>query len=49
VMNLLWVAGVAVFILVEKIAFLGTPFGRAASGAGLVLAGALALAVTWNR
>jgi predicted metal-binding membrane protein len=49
VMNLLWVAVMAVFILMEKIAFLGTRFGRAVSGAGLVLVGALALAVTWNR
>ncbi len=49
VMNALWVAAIAVVVLLEKIAFLGTPFGRAASGAGLVLAGALAIAVTWNR
>jgi predicted metal-binding membrane protein len=49
VMNLWWVAAMAVFILVEKVAFAGTPFGRAASGTGLVLAGVLALAITWSR
>jgi predicted metal-binding membrane protein len=45
VMNLWWVAVIAVFIAVEKIAFLGALGGRIASGAGLVLAGAVALAV----
>ncbi len=45
VMNLWWVAATAAFILVEKIAVLGAPVGRAASGVGLVLAGAIALAV----
>ena len=45
VMNLWWVATMAAFILVEKIAFLGAPSGRIASGTGLVLAGAVALVV----
>ncbi len=45
VMNLWWVATMAAFILVEKSAFLGAPGGRIASGAGLVLAGAVALVV----
>lgn len=49
VMNLLWVAAVAGFILVEKTAFLGTRFGRAASGIGLMVAGTIALAATWYR
>jgi predicted metal-binding membrane protein len=49
VMNLLWIAAIAAFILVEKAAFVGTPVGRVASGAGMVLAGAVALAVTWAR
>jgi predicted metal-binding membrane protein len=44
-MNLWWVAALAVFILVEKTAFLGAWGGRIASGTGLVLAGAVALAV----
>ncbi len=45
VMSLWWVATMAAFILVEKTAFLGRPGGRIASGAGLMLAGAVALAV----
>lgn len=45
VMNLWWIATMAAFILVEKSAFLGAPAGRIASGAGLVLAGAVALVV----
>ena len=43
VMNLWWVAALAVFILVEKTAFLGAWSGRMVSGTGLVLAGAVAL------
>ena len=43
VMNLWWVATMAVFILVEKTAFLGASLGRIATGAGLVVAGAVAL------
>lgn len=45
VMNLWWVAALAAFILVEKTAVLGAMGGRVASGAGLMLAGAVALAV----
>ena len=45
VMNLWWIAVMAAFILLEKTAFFGAPVGRVASGAGLVLAGAVALAV----
>lgn len=45
VMNPWWVATMAAFILVEKTAFLGARGGRIASGAGLLLAGAVALAV----
>lgn len=45
VMNLWWVAALAAFILVEKTAVLGARGGRVASGAGLVLAGAVALVV----
>ncbi len=45
-LNPWWVATVAAFILVEKTAFLGAPAGRIASGAGLLLACAVALAVT---
>lgn len=44
VMNLWWIAAVAAFILVEKVAFLGAAGGRIASGAGLVVAGAAVLA-----
>jgi predicted metal-binding membrane protein len=43
-MNLWWVATLAVFIAVEKTASLGALGGRIASGAGLVLAGAVAFA-----
>jgi predicted metal-binding membrane protein len=45
VMNLAWVAALAVFVLLEKTAFLGTRVGRAVSGAGLIAAGAIALAL----
>ena len=45
VMNLWWIAAMAAFILVEKIAFLGASGGRIASGAGLVVAGAVVLAL----
>ena len=44
VMNLWWIAAVAAFILIEKVAFLGAVGGRIASGAGLVAAGAAVLA-----
>ena len=39
VMNLLWIALIAAFVLLEKIARLGTRTGRALSGLGLMLAG----------
>jgi len=45
VMNLWWIAALAAFILVEKIAFLGASGGRIASGTGLVVAGAAVLAL----
>ena len=43
VMNVAWVAALAVFVLLEKTTFLGTRMGRAVSGVGLVAAGAIAL------
>jgi len=45
IMNVAWVAVLAVFVLLEKTAFLGTRVGRAVSGAGLVAAGAVAIAI----
>jgi predicted metal-binding membrane protein len=45
VMNLWWIAAMTAFILVEKIAFLGASGGRMAGGAGLVVAGAVVLAL----
>jgi predicted metal-binding membrane protein len=45
VMNVAWVAVLAVFVLLEKTAVLGTRVGRAVSGAGLVAAGAVAIAI----
>lgn len=41
VMNLLWVAVIAAFVLLEKIAFPGTRPGRWISGAGLLVSAAL--------
>jgi predicted metal-binding membrane protein len=49
VMNLLWVAAMAVFVLMEKTTLLGTRLGRIASGASLMVAGAVVLAVAWVR
>ena len=49
VMNLLWVAAMTVFVLMEKMTFLGARFGRVSSGASLVVAGAVVLAVAWVR
>jgi predicted metal-binding membrane protein len=43
VMNLVWVAAIAVFVLLEKVAFAGTHAGRLTSGCTLIFAG-LALA-----
>lgn len=45
VMNVAWVAALAVFVLLEKTTLLGTRLGRALSGIGLVVAGAIALAL----
>ena len=45
VMNVAWVAALAVFVLLEKTTFLGTRVGRAVSGVGLVVAGAIVLAL----
>jgi predicted metal-binding membrane protein len=45
VMNVAWVAALAVFVLLEKTTFLGTRVGRAVRGVGLVVAGAIALAL----
>jgi predicted metal-binding membrane protein len=45
VMNLVWVAAIAAFVLLEKVAFAGTRTGRLVTGWGLVVAGVvLALA-----
>jgi predicted metal-binding membrane protein len=45
VMNVAWVAALAVLVLLEKTTVLGTRAGRAVSGVGLVAAGAIALAL----
>jgi predicted metal-binding membrane protein len=45
VMNVAWVAALAVFVLLEKTTFLGTRVGRGVSGVGLVAAGAIVLAL----
>lgn len=45
VMNLLWVAVIAAFVLLEKIAFPGTRRGRWLSGAGLLVSAALVAAL----
>ena len=39
VMNLLWIAIIAIFVLLEKIAFVGTRKGRIISGLGLLTGG----------
>jgi predicted metal-binding membrane protein len=44
VMNLAWVAVIAAFVLLEKIAFAGTRAGRFASGLALIGAGAVLVA-----
>lgn len=41
VMNLLWIAAIATFILLEKIAFVGTRAGRLVSGSCLIALGAV--------
>ena len=45
VMNVAWVATLAVFVLLEKTTFLGTRVGRAVSGVGLIAAGVIVLAL----
>lgn len=45
VMNVAWVAAVAVFVLLEKTTVLGTRVGRAVTGIGLIAAGVMALAL----
>ncbi len=45
VMNVAWVAALALFVLLEKTTFLGTRVGRTVSGVGLVVAGAIVLAL----
>jgi predicted metal-binding membrane protein len=45
VMNLVWVAVIAIFVLLEKVAFAGTRAGRLASGYGLLVTG-IALSAT---
>ena len=49
VMNVLWVAAVAGFVLLEKTAFLGARLGRLATGAGLIAAGAVVLVIARSR
>jgi predicted metal-binding membrane protein len=44
VMNLAWVAVIAAFVLLEKIAFAGTRAGRFSSGLALVAAGIVLIA-----
>ena len=39
VMNLVWVAAIAIFVLLEKVAFAGTRAGRLTTGCGLIVAG----------
>ena len=46
-MNLLWVAAIAVFVLVEKLNVLGRQAGRL-SGACLVLAGLFFVIQSWT-
>ena len=46
VMNLLWVAVIAIFVLIEKVAAMGTVFGRRLSGLGLIVTGTLFI-VLW--
>jgi predicted metal-binding membrane protein len=45
VMNLLWVAVIAAFVLLEKTTFPGTRGGRWASGAGLLVSAALVVSL----
>ncbi len=47
VMNLLWIAGIALFVLLEKMVPFGAGGGRVA-GAGMILAGGVVLATWWG-
>ena len=47
VMNLLWIAGITLFILLEKMVPFGVGGGRVA-GAGMILAGGVVLATWWG-
>lgn len=49
VMNLLWVAAIAVFVLVEKLLSAGTQTGRWLSGGGLVAAGTLIIVSQYSN
>ncbi len=47
VMNLLWVALIAIFVLLEKVAPMGNIFGRRLSGLGLIVTGTLFIVLPW--
>lgn len=47
VMNLLWVAVIAIFVLLEKVAPIGSTLGRRLSGLGLVVTGTLFIVLQW--
>ena len=47
VMNLLWVAAISVFILLEKLAPLGGKFGRVATGLVAIAAGVVLIVLGW--
>jgi predicted metal-binding membrane protein len=47
VMNLLWIAAITLFVLLEKVLPFGAGGGRLA-GIGMILAGALVIARAWN-
>jgi predicted metal-binding membrane protein len=47
IMNLAWIAGLALFVLIEKVAPLGHWIGRAA-GAGLIAWGGATLMTLWR-
>jgi predicted metal-binding membrane protein len=46
-MNLLWIAGITLFVLLEKMVPFGAGGGRVA-GAGMILAGGVVLAQWWG-
>jgi predicted metal-binding membrane protein len=47
VMNLLWIAAITLFVLLEKVLPFGAGGGRLA-GIGLILVGALVIARAWS-